>query len=80
MIVETIMNVAWRVDEEPGQRILVLIDQEAGPDGTARVNKITRIPFDVQVAKAVAAQLSGLVVTRQMPASGPGANGGGLPG
>ena len=69
------MGAAWRVEEEGDQRILVLIDQQPDGAGGVRVNKITRIPFDVQVAKQVASQLSGLVVTRQMPAGGHAAKG-----
>lgn len=81
MIVETILGVAWRVEEEASPngpvRVLVLIDQDTDEDGKAKkVRRVVRIPFDQPVAKQVGAQLSGLVVTRQMPAAGPGVNGG----
>ena len=75
MIVETLLGVNWRVEEEGGQRILVLIEQ---PPPLEQPIRVLRIPFDAPIAKQVAAQLSGLVVTRQMPAGGPGVNGGGV--
>lgn len=64
MIIETLIGVSWRIDEEPAadgseQRILTLIDEKAG--------RVTRIPFDVPAAKKLGAQLSGLVVTTVMP-------------